>query len=80
MNKWYIIEETIPSTKLLLLEECNGVVYERFVVGSNGKSWKPTKETIFYAGVNLERFKKFCDKTNYKIREINEMEVFAIML
>ena len=84
MSKWYIIENPqlsqLPDTRTILLEEKDDVVYERFIINDDKKSWKVTKDSIFSSGYNSERFKRFCDLHINIVKEITEKEAFIILL
>lgn len=81
MSKWYIVKEDgLPSSNSILVEDRNGVVYERFVISSDNSSWKVSAKTIFHGGYSSSRFKSYMERSDNEVLEVTEEEAFTIML
>jgi hypothetical protein len=79
MNQWYMYTPGKGSdAKLALLEEVDGIVYERWVELKSGQSFN-NKSLQFHLAHTSERIKQMCEE-NKTIRKVTEAEVFAIML
>jgi len=84
MSKWYVIEPAssiLPATKLLLIQEREGKVYEAFVEPLEGEAWKVSSpDLLFCLGSGIEKLDKFIEDHKDTIREVTEAEAFTIML
>jgi len=82
MSKWYKITGTQDAcTSEVLLEEVNGVIYERYVVDDANHTWKVTGDRIYHNGYDLERLKRFTEKyPTVVLEDLTEEDAFATLL
>jgi hypothetical protein len=81
MSIWYIVKDkNLPSSKQILVEDRNDVVYERFIIDRQGNSWKVSAKSIFHAGYTSSRFSTYIKRSDVEVTEVTEQEAFTIML
>lgn len=82
MSKWYKIDGLdLPEIESILVEEKDDTVYEKFIIYSDGTSYKVTKPIVFSIGYSYERIEHLKKVySNIKVEELTSEDVFAIML